>query len=198
MEGKDRFFNSLTDDEIIKMIRNGDSSHFEELFHRYLPLVKNMVRDFYVQGFERDDFIQEARIVLNKTVLFFNAKRGHTFGNYFKLNLTNHFNSLVRKDMAKKRRIGRMSESLEGLLENGFSPRYIENYEGGMTFENALEVKECIPQYVESLSKFECQVLVCHLHQKDKEEIAAELNCDTIQVTNALDRCKRKLRQQFM
>lgn len=198
MEGTNGFFNSLTDDEIIDMMRRGDCSHFEVLFQRYLPLVKNMIRDFYVQGFERDDFIQEARIVLNKTVLFFNAKRGHTFGNYFKLNLTNHFNSLVRKDMAKKRRIGKMSESLEGLLENGFSPRYIENYEGGMTFENAIEVKECIPQYVESLSKFECQVLVCHMHHLEKEEIAAELNCDIIQATNALDRCKRKLKKQLI
>lgn len=198
MKGSEEFFNKLTDLEIIAIIKGGDYYPFEILFQRYLPLVKSTTKDMYVQGFERDDFIQEARIVLNKSILFYDSQRGHTVGNYFKLNMQNHFFSLIRKDMAKKRRAGKVSESLEGLLENGFSPSYIEQYQGGMTFENALEVKECIPEYVESLSHFEGQILVYHLRKMDKEEIAAKLNCEVIQVTNALDRCKRKLKKKFL
>lgn len=194
---EDEFLTTLSNDKMIEMIKEGDYSSFDCLFHRFLPLIKGTIKDFYIQGFERDDLIQEARIVLNKAVLFYNSKRGHTFGNYFKLNLVNHFNSLVRRDMAKKRHISRISESLESLLESGFSPKYIEIYDGGMTFEGAVEVKECIPQYVESLSQFECQVLICHLRSLDKEEIAAELDCEPLQVTNALDRCKRKLKKKL-
>ena len=96
--------------------------------------------------------------------------------------------------MAKKRRSEKVSESLDGLLENGFSPNYIKNFSGDLNIQEALEVKESIPKYFESLSEFEYEVFLRFLKNVDKEEIASEFKCETSQVINALDRCKRKMR----
>lgn len=195
MSGTKEFFEQLKDEDLITVIKSGDYSPFEILFQRYTPLVKNVIKDYYILGYERDDFIQEARIVFNKTILFYDKTRGHTFGNYYKLNLKNHLFSLIRKDMAKKRRIEKISESLDSLLENGFSPQYIQNYTSSMSFQEALEVKESIPQYFESLSDFEHQVFIRYLRNIPREDIAKEFNCETVKVINALDRCKRKMKQ---
>nr|WP_213016900.1 sigma-70 family RNA polymerase sigma factor [Desemzia sp. RIT 804] len=167
------------------------------MFQRYVPLVKKVVKDYYIQSFEMEDFIQEARIVFNKAIHLYDNTRGHTFGNYFKMNLKHHFFSLIRKDMAKKRRSEKISESLEGLLENGFSPNYIKNFSGDLDFQKALEVKENIPKFFEYLSEFERQIFFRYLKNVDKEEIAKEFTCEVIQVTNGLDRCKRKMKIFF-
>lgn len=197
MNETEDFFKQLKDEDIILVIKGGDYFPFEVLFQRYVPLVKKVVKEYYVQGFENEDFIQEARIVFNKTILFYDKSRGHTFGNYFKLNLKHHCFSLIRKDMAKKRRSEKISESLDSLLENGFSPNYIKNFSGDLNLQEALEVKESIPKYFESLSDFEYEVFLRYLKNVDKEEIATEFKCSVSQVSNALDRCKRKMRTYF-
>lgn len=197
MESTDEFFEKLKDIEMIEMIKEGDYSPFEVLFQRYMPVVKSTIKELYIKGFDRDDFIQEARIAFSKTIHFYDGERGLTIGNYFKLNLKNHLFSLIRKDMAQKRRISKVSESWEGLLENGFSPYYTEQYKREMAFEKDLELKECLPDYIKSLSNLECQVLAHHLRRIDKEEIAVELNCSVTQIVNALDRCKRKLKDKI-
>lgn len=197
MNETEEFFKQLKDEEIILVIKSGDYFPFEVLFQRYVPLVKKVVKDYYIQGFELEDFIQEARIVFNKAIHLYDNTRGHTFGNYFKMNLRHHCFSLIRKDMAKKRRSEKISESLEGLLENGFSPNYIYNFSGDMDFQEALEVKENIPKYFAYLSEFERQIFFRYLKNVDKEEIAKELNCEVMQVANGLDRCKRKMKIFF-
>lgn len=197
MKGTDEVFEKLNDIEIMDMIKKGDYSSFEVLFQRYLPVVKCTIKDLYIKGFDRDDFFQEARITFSKAIHFYDSERGLTIGNYFKLNLKHHFFTLVRKDMAQKRRISKVSESWENLLENGSSPYYTEQYIREMAFERDLEVKECLPEYIESLSEFECQVFFLHLRNADKQDIADELNCNVTQVVNALDRCKRKLKDKI-
>ena len=64
-----------------------------------------------------------------------------------------------------------------------------------MSFQEALEVKESIPQYFESLSDFEHQVFIRYLRNIPREDIAKEFNCETVKVINALDRCNRKMKQ---
>ncbi|WP_125705154.1 sigma factor [Lacticaseibacillus daqingensis] len=82
-----------------------ESGAFEQLFHQYLPLVGSVIKQFYLVGFERDDWLQEARIAMLKTVGRFDGSRGSKFGPYYRLVLTSHYRSLVRRQMAQKRRI---------------------------------------------------------------------------------------------
>ncbi|WP_179395863.1 sigma-70 family RNA polymerase sigma factor [Lacticaseibacillus absianus] len=90
--------------ELIRLART-DSVAFERLFRQYLPLVGNTVRQFYLIGFEQEDWLQEARIALLKTVGRYDGSRGSKFGPYYRLVLRSHYRSLLRRQMAKKRHI---------------------------------------------------------------------------------------------
>ncbi len=97
--------------------------------------------------------------------------------------------------MAKKRRIEKIVESLDGMLEKGMSPHYIMNGKEGLSALDILKVKEKLAGYHHTLSNLEQQVFSLYLKNKEIDEIAKQLNCDSLQIKNALDRCKRKMKQ---
>ncbi|MDN6626150.1 MAG: RNA polymerase subunit sigma-70, partial [Pisciglobus halotolerans] len=143
---KDNFYENLTDLEIISIIQGGDYHPFELLFLRYEPLVKKMVQTYYLQGYEKDDFYQESRMVFDKVIKTYDSERGLTFGSFYKVTLRHHFFSLIRKDMAKKRKADKFADSLEMLAEAGKLPNSMF-IKSDYTYQEALEVKENIPSY---------------------------------------------------
>lgn len=194
LENED-FFTQLSDDKIIEMIKNGNDIPFDIIFKRYHALSVKMTRGFYLKSFEPEDFLQEARIVFNKTIHTYDSEKGHTFGNFYKLNLKHHFYSLVRKDMAKKRIIEKHAESLEEMLENKQGMQYILQGKEQLPTIEILQVRERLVDYQATLSEFEQRVFLDFIHNEEVEAISINLNCGTVQVKNALDRCKRKLKQ---
>jgi RNA polymerase sporulation-specific sigma factor len=191
----DSIFTQMSDSEIIEIIKKGDDTPFDTIFKRYLALSVKVTKGFYLKSFESDDFLQEARIVFNKTIHTYDSEKGHTFGNFYKLNLKHHIYSLVRKDMAKKRMIEKNAESLEEMLENKQSMQYILQGKDQLPTIEILQVRERLADYQATLSDFEQLVFLDFIHNKEVGAIATNLNCDVLQVKNALDRCKRKLKQ---
>lgn len=197
MLGNDDVFTKMSDSEIIEIIKNGDDTPFDTIFKRYLALSVKVTQNFYLKSFESDDFLQEARMVFNKTIHTYDSEKGHTLGNFYKLNLKHHIYSLVRKDMAKKRMIEKNAESLEEMLENKQGMQYILQGKDQLPTIEILQVRERLADYQATLSDFEQLVFLDFIHNKEIGAIATNLNCDVLQVKNALDRCKRKLKQLF-
>lgn len=185
----------MSDEELILMIKNGDGYPFKILFKRYHPLVTKMTREYYLKSYELEDLWQEARIVFHKAIQTYDQDKGHTFGNFYKLNFKHHIFSLIRKDMAKKRKIEKIAESLDGMIEKGISPQYITNGKEGLSALDILQVKEKLAGYHHTLSKFEQKVFSLYLKNNEVDKIAEQLQCDSLQIKNALDRCKRKLKR---
>lgn len=181
----------LCDDELIEMIKNGNDYPFAILFHRYYALVKKITSNYYLKSFDTDDFMQEAQMIFNKTIHTYDKTKGHTFGNFFKLNLKHHFYSLIRKDMAKKRSLERSSQSLDELTEKG---ERFNDPETETPIDDILHVRERLSQYHQSLSLLEQMVFYHFIRNKDVEEIASFLEQDATKIRNALDRCKRKMK----
>ena len=195
MADEDEKIYFMSDEELIHMIKNGDGYPFKILFERYHPLVTKLTKEYYLKSYELEDLWQEARIVFHKTIQTYDQDKGHTFGNFYKLNFKHHIFSLIRKDMAKKRRIEKIAESLDGMLEKGMSPQYIMNGKEGLSALDILQVKEKLAGYHHTLSKLEQKVFSLYLKNIEVDEIAKHLQCDSLQIKNALDRCKRKMRQ---
>ncbi|AEB31127.1 RNA polymerase factor sigma-70 [Carnobacterium sp. 17-4] len=195
MADEDEKIYFLSDEELIHMIKNGDGYPFKILFERYHPLVTKLTKEYFLKSYELEDLWQEARIVFHKTIQTYDKDKGHTFGNFYKLNFKHHIFSLIRKDMAKKRRIEKIAESLDGMLEKGMSPQYIMNGKEGLSALDILQVKEKLAGYHLTLSKLEQKVFSLYLKNIDVDEIAKLLQCDSLQIKNALDRCKRKMKQ---
>ncbi|WP_281827907.1 RNA polymerase sigma factor [Lactobacillus amylolyticus] len=98
----------------IKKIRlDKDSEAFEKLFNKYLPVALNAANRYHFRFNDRDDLIQEARIVCYKAALSYQLESHIAFGVYFQHSLLNYFCSLLRKENALKRKADKMAESLD-------------------------------------------------------------------------------------
>ena len=51
-------------EQLVALIQQGHPMYFEELFCRFLPLVKKFNKAYYLRSLEQEDFWQEARMVL--------------------------------------------------------------------------------------------------------------------------------------
>ncbi|MFD1124018.1 sigma factor [Lentilactobacillus raoultii] len=110
---------SMKECDIIKSLADGDEQAFILLFHKYYPVIRKMRRTFRIEGMDKDDFDQEAGLVLIKSAKHFQQGHRASFGTFFKHNLKNRTTDLIRKMNAKKRApkvpLVRLDRELESL-----------------------------------------------------------------------------------
>ena len=186
-------------EQLVALIQQGHPMYFEELFFRFLPLVKKFNKTYYLRFFEQEDFWQEARMVLHKAVQAYAPEKGLQFASFYKLTLKHHIFSLIRKESAVKRKIDKGAVSLDAILENQYSNHTEHSFEGAASMhfspEEIVMVKESASGYFESLSEFEQAVFVRFLKGFTFQTIAEEFDCDVTSIKNAYDRCHRKMRR---
>jgi len=186
-------------EELVGLIKQGETIYFEELFTRFLPLVKKMNNLYYFRFIERDDFWQEARIVMHKAVVAYDPDKGLQFSGFFKLMLEHHVYSLIRKETAQKRKIDKGAISLDQLMENEGNSQLDRSFIGKtmdqVSLEDVVQVRESTDSYFSCLSHFEQDVFTRFLLGKDFSVIAGEMDCETTQIKNAFDRCKQKMKR---
>lgn len=182
---------SVSDGELITKIIDGDSLSFVVLFERYLPLIHKMGRQYYFQDVNKDDWEQEARIVLWRTIRRYNQSRGVAFSYYYKLNLRNHAYDLIRHENAAKRVHADQRVNIEGeecdnrLVDANRCPP-----------DDYAICKERMRGFWAACSPFEREIFTLIHRGLSSEQTAELLKCDYRRVTSALDRCRRKLSQR--
>ena len=72
-------YDKMTDEEIIKEIRNGDKQALTYLMNKYKEIVNLKVGKYFMIGAEKEDIIQEGLIGLFKAIKTFNAEKNNTF-----------------------------------------------------------------------------------------------------------------------
>ena len=72
-------YSKMTDEEIIKEIRNGDKQALSYLMNKYKEIVNLKVGKYFMVGAEKEDIIQEGLIGLFKAIKTFNAEKNNTF-----------------------------------------------------------------------------------------------------------------------
>lgn len=191
------FIEELTDAELLFLIKYASKDPFEVLLLRYYPLVGKATQGFFIRGYDKDDFWQEARMVFYHAVYSYDETKGFTFGKFFQLALRNHIYSLVRKDMAQKRTMEKTATSLEGLTEKGICPYGgKESSQEPTPLEYAM-VNDQLSDYSNSLSHLEKKVFGAYLKHETIEGMAEQFGTTINQIKNALDRCKRKMKKQL-
>ena len=60
--------------------------NFNKLFQKYTPLVFKLINSYHFTFYERDDLIQEAKIVCYSSALRYRLPSNITFGYYFQIN----------------------------------------------------------------------------------------------------------------
>lgn len=125
-----------------------NSVHFESLFISVKPIVFKLQRTYYIKLWDRDDWLQEGRVILYR-LLQDNPNLVDvqlTFYRYFKTKFSSHLKDVIRKQESQKRRFDKMP--YEEVSEFGHSIK-----DRGLGLDDYVAYKEILERVEKSLSQ---------------------------------------------
>ena len=169
--------------DLIEQAAAGDDLALIKLFTIYLPIVKKLQSEFYINNFEKDDWYQEAQITLFRSAQKFNPNKKVTFGSFYKRNLHNRVIDLIRETQAKKRIPKSELNSIEA--KGQYYAETIQDYQG-MAPDVRVIMSESI---IESFNKFSALEKQTFIQMVEKPEFSKQFSATTM---SAFDRCRKK------
>ena len=95
-------YNNYTDEELIAMLRMGNTEIEDYLMKKYKPLVRKKTNAMYLIGGETEDLIQEGMIGLFKAVRDYNAEKESSFFPFAELCISRQLYSALEASNRKK------------------------------------------------------------------------------------------------
>lgn len=197
-------YESLSDEELILRLHDGDNRVTEYIIEKYKDLVRRKCRSMYILGADHEDLLQEGMIGLFKAIRDYDAGRDASFYTFAELCVTRQIYTAVQAAGRKKHSFLNSYISLygsqAGLEEEGY-PELIQELvaEGSRNPEELVidrENLESLELTIEQeLSGFEKQVLELCLTGMNYAEIARVLGKTAKATDNALQRIKTKIRK---
>ncbi|EOL50703.1 sigma-70 family RNA polymerase sigma factor [Enterococcus caccae] len=175
-------------------ILKGDTVAFDRLYRKYHPVVYKFWKKYYLKDFDREDWLQEGRIIFHRSLERYEEAHNVTLGKFFKSNFENHVRSLIRKQCALKRTIDTQSVSLDQKIEyqgESFFD-YIETEEADILEQ--MIIREKLEELPTILSPFERITFEGYINGKELKEIAKDIDSREVTVRSAYDRVKKKVR----
>lgn len=195
-------YKTLTDEEIIILIQQGQSDATEYLLKKYAPLVKKSIRTLYLIGADTEDLSQEGMIGLFKAIQSYQSNNNASFYTFAKLCIDRQIYSAIKASNRKKHiplnsYISFYSKINEDEIE------LIDNLEAGkdsnpeqiiLDRENTMNIEEVLDSH---LSKMEKQVLSLYLEGKSYADIGTELGKSAKSIDNAIQRIREKVKKMY-
>jgi RNA polymerase sporulation-specific sigma factor len=194
----------LEDLQLVLRARNGDQAALDALIKRYNGFVRLKASSYVLAGGDAEDLVQEGLIGLYKAVRDFRADKETSFRSFAELCVTRQIITAIKTATRYKH------APLNTYVSFSHTPAGQEN-DGDCTLGDALpgpsvnEPSVCVISTEElqslvfclgtGLSRLEADALRLYLEGSSYEEMAAELDCDTKTIDNALQRVKRKILQ---
>ncbi|WP_430602812.1 RNA polymerase sporulation-specific sigma factor [Enterococcus sp. DIV0724b] len=177
-----------------EVVLKGDPLAFDRLYRKYHPVVYKFQKKYYLKDFDREDWLQEGRIIFHRSLEKYEEVHNVSIGKFFRSNFENHIRSLIRKQCALKRTIDTQSISLDQKIENQGEAffDYI-GIEDGDALEQMI-IREKLEQLPIVLSPFERTTFEEYMSGKELEEIAKATDSREVTVRSAYDRAKKKLK----
>ncbi len=171
------------DYEIIDYIKEGNQEALSLLFEKYKPLISKKIMQFNLQ-YQYEDMLQEAHMILLKSLRKFDERYNKTFTRYFEQNLHRYYISTVTKEVRRKE----IYQEFEWVI-----------YENMHHTPNNDGYKELIMRDIEKiLTKLEFLVYTLREVQNfSVEYITKTYKLDEKVVYNSLHRAKSKIKMHF-
>lgn len=191
-------FKNLSDDEIIGLIRENNKLAENYILVKYRPFIIFKVKDFYIQGGEIDDLIQEGMIGLYKGILSYKVDEASNFRNFVDLCIRRQVITAIRSANRLKNQP----------LNNSLSLNETPSEEDNRGYEELLAKVEYSPEDIilgkerileleqeikKALSPLEWKVVYAYIEGSSFEEISGELCVSIKSVYNAIDRSRKKI-----
>ena len=194
-------YDRMTDEQLIRELRRGDSGIMDFIMVKYKSMVRKKARAMFLLGGENEDLIQEGMIGLIKAVRDYDTEQGASFASFAEMCVSRQMYSAIE---ASKRKKHLPLNSYISLYEEGeaegdgkrvplidtIEPQQ-ENDPEALYFSREY-TEAFIEQLKESLSPFEDHVLYLHLLGTDYRTIAELLDKSPKSIDNALQRIRGK------
>ena len=182
-------YNSLDDNTLARLSKNGDDNAFNELAMRYLNTINFIARKYSAEGYEQNDFVQEGLLALLFACRTFDENGNSGFKNYMSVVVERRFISIIRKSSTQKAvpksalvQLDELSDTLEDLSQ---------------TPEELIMCREHLKAVLDKLknvlSKTEFEVVMLYGNGLSYKEIAKKLSIPEKSADNALQRARRKI-----
>ncbi len=171
---------------LILACREHNDDAFDELVHRYTPMMRKVITSFEQYGYEYSELFSEACVSLHIAAQKYNLDQDDvTFGLYARICIRNRIVDLIR--------------ALD--YDPGISDCDVEQMAVESNVEKRLEDKEIFNNLLGSakdlLSDYEYRVLLLHIQGYKTAAIASMLSKSAKSVDNAKSRLFRRLREEI-
>ena len=187
-------FAAMTDEQLLELLKQGQTDAEEALVERYVRLVRICSRPHFLAGGDSEDLLQEGMLGLLSAVREYEGDKNCSFKTFAEVCIRNRIHSAIRSAARKKHAPLNDGVPLDVLSDESKSqgPQFLQRdpEEQVLARESA---EEFISTYSRCLSKLEAQILKLYLTGLSYEEIGKELARDSKAVDNAVQRIRRKL-----
>ena len=202
MASHDRY-DTMSDEELIQELRDGDSDVTDYLCNKYKNLVRHKAASMYILGAEPEDLIQEGMIGLFKAVRDYDPGRDASFLTFATLCVSRQMYNAIQsagrqKNIPLNNYISlngnsdengdeRPAAALELFADGGLSPEQL--------FIDRENADDLYRRICDELSEFESQVLDLHMTGMNYVQIAGVLGREEKSTDNALQRIRAKIKK---
>ena len=194
-------YEKLSDEQLVKMAREGAEEAENELLERYKYVVRQKAASYFMAGADNDDLIQEGMIGVFKAMQNYDAAKGASFATFANMCIKRQMISAVKSASCKKHRPLNNSISLSNPLSE-------ENESGGTLGEIIESDSSTDPEsrflFIEEMklieddgnalfTDLEREAWNMYLDGHSYKEIVEKLDRTNKAVDNAIRRAKNKL-----
>ena len=197
-------YDNLADEDIVKLVQDGDSSALDYLLYKFKNFVKAKARAYFLIGADREDILQEGMIGFFKAVRDYRPERSASFHVFAELCITRQIITAIKTATRQKHIPLNSYVSLNRPVYDEDSERTlmdVVSMECVSSPEDLLlnrEKRNYLEQKMnETLSDLEWDVLNSYLQDRSYQEIAHDLSRHVKSVDNALQRIKRKMEKMM-
>ncbi|EAF1403204.1 RNA polymerase factor sigma-70 [Listeria monocytogenes] len=198
--------NSVNQEELamLELARSGDTEALEYFFSKYQSVIYWKSTQYFLQGAERDDLIQEAMIGLFKAIRDYDKTKEASFRSFAEMCINRQLLSAVKRASRQKNIPLNNSVSLDTpMAEDDVDWTLLDviSEKAAETPEDFLIKNEDLIHVARQLeqvtSEFEKEVLKQYLEGKSYQEMALYFNKNEKAIDNALQRVKKKMMKQL-
>lgn len=193
-------YDSMTDEDLIKIIKSGDKQALNYLIDKYKDLVNIKVSKYFMIGAEKEDIVQEGLIGLFKAIKSYDLEKQNSFKTFANLCIERQLITAIKTSNRQKHSPLNFYLSLnvsaydndetDSSLIDIFESNQIEDPLDTITKKEYYQtVEDAIDK---NLSTFEKQVLSRYINGKSYVRIAEELNTQVKSIDNAIQRIRKK------
>lgn len=193
-------YENMPDEEVVKLIKQGDDDAFSYLCEKYKDIINVKVSKYYIIGAERDDTVQEGMIGLFKAIKSYDETKQNSFKTFANICVERQLITAIKSSNRQKHQPLNSYLSLNNsAYDNDDNDEELINTFDSKTIEDPLDTvmkKEYIAHIEntidKTLSSFEKQVLNRYIKGESYVDIAAKLDAPVKSVDNAIQRIRKK------